>query len=197
LSAGCRAVVVLVHRELEFLPLGVSELGRVSCLKGILPEESRHRAAKVCRFCAHPGAGTRGTGPGSAWPRLRSWPLGRRSGRTSALPYPPPSAQAAFGCNMWSVMRQPQAPSHCACRACWRRRRASSSFRSRSAKMTVSRPLSLSAGVMYPNAGRVARPKRSDGRGEPCANAATPLSGRATPPPAPRRRLPAIDLQDA
>lgn len=58
--------------------------GKTSCRR-----KSRHRAAKVYRFGANPGAG-KGAGPGIARPRLRSWPLGRRSGRTSALPYPPP-----------------------------------------------------------------------------------------------------------
>ena len=76
---------VLVHREMEFRPVGVDD---------ILSRMSRHRAAKVCRFGANPGAvdGQRvSPGPSNpARPRPRSWPLGRRSGCSSAEPYPPP-----------------------------------------------------------------------------------------------------------
>ncbi len=51
---------------------------------------SRLRAAKVLRFDANPGADAEGAGPNvSVRSRLRSWPLERRSGRTSALPYSP------------------------------------------------------------------------------------------------------------
>jgi hypothetical protein len=58
----------------------------------ILRESSRHPAGKVYRFCANPEGQQNGR---PRWeyrqpPVLRSWPLGRRSGCSSAEPYPPP-----------------------------------------------------------------------------------------------------------
>ena len=63
---------------------------------GILAQWPRHRAAEVWRIGANPGTAawsslaTWGARPGThARPRLRSWPLNRRSGCSSAEPYPP------------------------------------------------------------------------------------------------------------
>src|SRR3954465_13950998 len=57
-------------------------------VKGILPSQSRHPAVKVYRFGANPDEWCEGEG--GLVPPHRSWPLGRRSGCSSALPYPPP-----------------------------------------------------------------------------------------------------------
>ena len=60
----------------------------------ILRNLSRHPAAKVYRFGADPGAATKGAGSrergeGMLRPGSGLGPRQRRSGRTSALPYPP------------------------------------------------------------------------------------------------------------
>ena len=60
-----------------------------------MSEGSRHPAVKVYRFRANPGVRGKGAGPGGeARSRLRSRLLSRRSGRTSALPYPPPRSSS-------------------------------------------------------------------------------------------------------
>jgi len=60
---------------------------------------SRYPAAKVWRFGANPGASRQGGAERSRTSLpLRSWPLDRRSGRTSALPYPPSSPRVVYGC---------------------------------------------------------------------------------------------------
>ena len=65
--------------------------------EGVLARSPRHRAAEVWRIGANPGAAVRPASqlgeqrPGTQTrPRLRSWPLDRRSGCSSAEPYPPP-----------------------------------------------------------------------------------------------------------
>ncbi len=93
---------VLVRRELEFSPIGVSEWVRASCHtnRGILPRRfialapipKGERKEAACS-----GAGCR---------VLRSWPLGRRSGRTSALPYPPPRP-ISFVAHRWASSNLP------------------------------------------------------------------------------------------
>jgi hypothetical protein len=73
-----------------FLGSASSQGEPLFAMPDILSNDSRHRAAKVYRFGANPGVDRKGAGPsGEARPALRSWHLGRRSGRTSALPYPP------------------------------------------------------------------------------------------------------------
>ena len=92
---GERSTVVVVWpcRRRCFAPRPQSSVGtaRTAWSADILSDVSRHRAAKVYRLMAKPGVCRKGAGPsGEARPALRSWHLGRRSGRTSALPYPPP-----------------------------------------------------------------------------------------------------------
>lgn len=55
-------------------------------------EPSRHRAAKVYRVRANPEGQANGRPQRERRepPVLQSWPLGRRSGCSSAEPYPPP-----------------------------------------------------------------------------------------------------------
>ena len=88
-TVGGRVIGVLVHREMEFRPIGVNEWGTASWpgSRGIVPR----------RFVASvpiPELSCCGRRE-SAEPRyaqlwLRSWPLARRSGCSSAVPYPPP-----------------------------------------------------------------------------------------------------------
>jgi hypothetical protein len=75
-------------------------------------------AARVFCFRANPGTPRRsalGVVPSShAQPRLRSWPLGRRSGCSPAVPYPPPRstsvvARPSSSCNL-SRTRSRQSP---------------------------------------------------------------------------------------
>ena len=75
-----QAKCVLVQREMEF------RFSRVSESRGRPADESRHPAAKVYRMVQIPKEGGR---QANSPPVLRSLPLSRRSGRTSALPYPP------------------------------------------------------------------------------------------------------------
>ena len=66
------------------------------CVRGVLTRSPRHRAAEVWRIRRSRSRGQAsiamwGARPGTqARPRLRSWPLDRRSGCSSAEPYPPP-----------------------------------------------------------------------------------------------------------
>ncbi len=59
-------------------------------MEGVLPGKSRRRATKVYRIGANPEGRKVGRPRHGQPPALRSWPLDRRSRRTSALPYPPP-----------------------------------------------------------------------------------------------------------
>jgi hypothetical protein len=76
---------------------GRGSVGRESGRR-IVRGQSRHPAAKVLRFGADPeGWKKRGRRCGQPPPALRSRPLGRRSGCSSAEPYPPPSASSVGG----------------------------------------------------------------------------------------------------
>ena len=79
---------------------------------------------------------------------LRSWPLGRRSGRVATEPYPPPRPSFIIGPPNGSGndLGGDQPAGRLASRAAFLRWRAASSLRSRSAKISRSRPASLSAG---------------------------------------------------
>jgi len=76
--------IVLAHRKLESHQLCVSELN--GC---ILSQISRHRAARFNALVRIPKGGIATRSPRESPPVLRSSPLSQRSGRTSALPYPP------------------------------------------------------------------------------------------------------------
>jgi hypothetical protein len=83
------------------LPLAEPATERMPERRGVLTQRPRRRAAEVWRIGANPGAAAwpasqfGGARPGTrARPRLRSWPRGRRSGCSSAEPYPPPRPKA-------------------------------------------------------------------------------------------------------
>ena len=82
---------------------GRESVGRGSGRR-IVRRQSRHPAAKVLRFGADPEGNwkKRGRRCGQPPPALRSRPLGRRSGCSSAEPYPPPSASSAVGSGPWT-----------------------------------------------------------------------------------------------
>ena len=99
--------------------------------------------AKVCRVRANPGAEREERDRiQRIRPRLRFWPLGRRSGCSSAEPYPPPrstrgciAAPSRVQATRGSFTQSSIGPAwRAAWRSCRRSSRASSSLRSRSAK---------------------------------------------------------------
>ena len=127
---------VLVHREMEKPGSG----DKAEC--------TRDHMASICRLGANPERERQG---GIVPPSLRSWPLGRRSGRVATVPYPPPRSsfivaladEAGNG-----ITRVAHKGARLAARAAFLLSRAASSLRSRSAKMIRSRPASLSAGAI-------------------------------------------------
>ena len=86
---------VLAQRKQELGQGGVDEgKGATSC----------REVAALCRegltpWCQSPSRGSRAV---MRPPGLRSWPLGRRSGRTSAEPYPPPKPSVIVTCEQSS-----------------------------------------------------------------------------------------------
>ena len=99
----------------------------------------------IYRFGTNPGEEDRAA---SCRP-LRSWSLGRRSGRVAALPYPPPKPFLIVApCQHGRKDQSDQMACRAVSRAILLRSRAASSLRSRSAKIRTSRPANLSAGVI-------------------------------------------------
>jgi hypothetical protein len=89
-------------------------------------------------------------------PPLRSWSLGRRSGRVATAPDPPlrPSSIVALRDGRGNdIAGRDQTADRLAARAALLLSRAAPSLRSRSAKIVRSRPASLSAGVTVENSG--------------------------------------------
>ena len=80
---------------------------------------------------------------------LRSWSLGRRSGRVTTEPYPPPRPLSIVEARqtIHNDLRQPHRAGRHASRAFCLLSRAVSSLRSRSSKIACSRPASLAAGA--------------------------------------------------
>src|SRR6478752_4058892 len=96
--------------------------------------------ASICRLRANPeGERQSGIVP----PPLRSWPLGRRSGRVATAPYPPPrpSSIVALPDDPGNgLAARAQTAGRLAARAALLRSRAASSLRPRSSKIVRSRP---------------------------------------------------------
>jgi hypothetical protein len=126
---------VMVQREME----KPGSEDKVDCT----PEQ----AASICRLGANPERERQG---GIVPPPLRSWPLGRRSGRVATEPYPPPRPFVIIAPPNESgngLIHQVEATDRLASRAALLLSLAASSLRSRSWKIVRSRPASLSAGA--------------------------------------------------
>ena len=136
--------LVLVHRELEFVPVGVIEERGVTSCRQPIGASCRDGLSRSCQsrsispvFQAEEERG-RAIAPGPL-SSLGPWDGTRGAPQQSPILRP---GRLSFS---WTYFRH--ATTRGARRAVTRRSRASSSLRSRSAKMTSASPASLSAGV--------------------------------------------------